>query len=135
MQTTWFLHPAGQYHGSGPFGKGMCQDFTLPHCHHHGPQGQDPYPAEGQPGCESQSSPMCRHKCDLGATNRTFDKYTYKGITQSASGVLQIQQMILEGGPVETVRTPPHPNLTRIDNVFSVVVLRTSGIYAPSSTP
>ena len=28
----------------------MCTDFTLPHCHHHGPQGDDPYPAEGEPG-------------------------------------------------------------------------------------
>merc|ERR1712028_103515 len=30
--------------------KGLCSDFTLPHCHHHGPQGADPYPAEGKPG-------------------------------------------------------------------------------------
>merc|ERR1711939_737113 len=27
----------GQYQGSGPFGKGLCSDFSLPHCHHHGP--------------------------------------------------------------------------------------------------
>merc|ERR1719272_1642639 len=36
----------GQYQGSGPFGKGLCSDFSMPHCHHHGPQGADPYPAE-----------------------------------------------------------------------------------------
>merc|ERR1719265_99957 len=35
----------GQYQGTGPFGKGLCADFSLPHCHHHGPQGKDPYPA------------------------------------------------------------------------------------------
>ena len=28
----------GQYQGTGPFGKGYCADFSLPHCHHHGPQ-------------------------------------------------------------------------------------------------
>ena len=28
----------GQYQGSGPFGKGLCSSFSLPHCHHHGPQ-------------------------------------------------------------------------------------------------
>ena len=28
----------GQYQGTGPFGKGLCSDFSLPHCHHHGPQ-------------------------------------------------------------------------------------------------
>merc|ERR1712087_719267 len=38
----------GQYQGTGPFGSGLCADYTLPHCHHHGPQGDDPYPAEGQ---------------------------------------------------------------------------------------
>merc|ERR1711934_313574 len=49
----------GQVDGSGPMGKGFCSDFSLPHCHHHGPQGADPYPAEGAPGCPSQSSPKC----------------------------------------------------------------------------
>jgi cathepsin B len=94
----------GQYQGSGPFGKGMCQDFTLPHCHHHGPKGNDPYPAEGQPGCMSQSSPKCSRKCDADATG-TFDKYTFKGQVQTASGEKAIQQMIMEGGPVETAFT------------------------------
>merc|ERR1740133_73295 len=41
----------GQYQGTGPFGAGMCSDFSLPHCHHHGPQGKDPFPAEGAKGC------------------------------------------------------------------------------------
>merc|ERR1719443_376600 len=41
----------GQYQGTGPFGPGFCSDFSLPHCHHHGPQGDDPYPAEGTKGC------------------------------------------------------------------------------------
>merc|ERR1712003_582003 len=36
------LHGAvsgGQFQGTGPFGKGFCRDYSLPHCHHHGPQG------------------------------------------------------------------------------------------------
>ena len=47
----------GQYNGTGAFGKGFCSAFSLPHCHHHGPQGDDPYPAEGKPGCPSENSP------------------------------------------------------------------------------
>jgi cathepsin B len=94
----------GQYQGSGPFGKGHCQDFSLPHCHHHGPVGNDPYPAEGAPGCPSQQSPRCARKCDAAATGK-YDKFTFKGAVQTASGVKQIQQMIMEGGPVETAFT------------------------------
>merc|ERR1711865_504329 len=53
----------GNYNATGPMGGGFCSAFSLPHCHHHGPQRDDPYPA---------------------------------------SGVTQVQQMIMEGGPVET---------------------------------
>merc|ERR1719491_2071788 len=34
----------GQFNGTGPFGKGYCNDWSFPHCHHHGPQRDDPYP-------------------------------------------------------------------------------------------
>jgi len=99
----------GQYQGSGPFGAGFCSDFSLPHCHHHGPQGDDPYPAEGAPGCPSESSPACPRKCDSTATgaHSTFseDKYSYTGETQTASGESGIQQMLMSGGPVETAFT------------------------------
>merc|ERR1712072_1414352 len=54
----------GQYKGTGPFGPGLCQDFSLPHCHHHGPQRDDPYPAEGEPGCPHADSPDHSKKCD-----------------------------------------------------------------------
>merc|ERR1712038_2150925 len=54
----------GQYQGTGPFGKGLCSDFSMPHCHHHGPQGSDPYPAEGEIGCPSQRSASCPRRCD-----------------------------------------------------------------------
>merc|ERR1712190_609806 len=71
----------GQYQGSGPFGKGLCSDFSMPHCHHHGPQGADPYPAEGKAGCPSQSSPRGPTQCDVDAVapHNSFDadKYSY----------------------------------------------------------
>jgi len=112
----------GQYQGTGPFGKGMCQDFSLPHCHHHGPQKNDPYPAEGQPGCPSQSSPQCPTKCDASAiaphNDFESDKYSFKGEVQSASGPEEIKQMIMEGGPVETAFT-----------VYSDFETYDSGIY------
>jgi len=99
----------GLYKGSGPFGAGLCSDFSLPHCHHHGPQGQDPYPAEGAPGCPSQDSPAGPRKCDASskAPHNEFksDKYSYDGNTASASGEKNIQQMIMAGGPVETAFT------------------------------
>jgi len=99
----------GQYKGSGPFGAGLCSDFSMPHCHHHGPQGEDPYPAEGAPGCPSQRSASCPRKCDDTATGDhtdfSSDKYSYTGQTETASGEKQIQQMIMTGGPVETAFT------------------------------
>merc|ERR1719238_1860813 len=76
----------GQYQGSGPFGKGLCYDFSMPHCHHHGPQGSDPYPAENAPGCPSQKSPKCAKKCDTAAnsdhSNWNEDKYSFSGNVQ-----------------------------------------------------
>jgi hypothetical protein len=157
----------GNYGGTGPMGGGYCSAFSLPHCHHHGPQGDDPcaplplrrhpspcppstypatwrsgtslvashatserareraaltcvrlcvralrarsYPAEGAPGCPSERSPRGPTSCDSDAqaphTSFSADKYTYTGTTQSASGVSRIQQMIMEGGPVETAFT------------------------------
>merc|ERR1719171_2220050 len=73
----------GQYHGSGPFGAGLCSSFSLPHCHHHGPQGEDPYPAEGKPGCPSASSPEGPKTCDADAKaphdKYESDKYSFEG--------------------------------------------------------
>merc|ERR1719359_615407 len=99
----------GQYQGSGAFGKGLCSSFSLPHCHHHGPTHGDPYPAEGAPGCPSESSPRGPSKCDSDAksphSDFSSDKYTYSGNTISASGEAGIQQAIMSGGPVETAFT------------------------------
>eukprot|EP00928_Gymnodinium_smaydae_P067200 TRINITY_DN5013_c0_g1_i1.p1 TRINITY_DN5013_c0_g1~~TRINITY_DN5013_c0_g1_i1.p1 ORF type:complete len:385 (+),score=62.33 TRINITY_DN5013_c0_g1_i1:45-1157(+) len=99
----------GQYQGSGPFGKGFCSDFSMPHCHHHGPQGDDPYPAEGAPGCPSQSSPSGPKTCDATAAaphnDYAKDKYSFSGSIVTASGEQGIQQAIMAGGPVETAFT------------------------------
>lgn len=106
------LHGAvtgGQYHGSGPFGKGLCQDFSLPHCHHHGPKGNDPFPSEGEDGCPKAKSPTCPTTCSADASeahsNFKQDKYSFDGKVISASGETAIQQMILSGGPAETAFT------------------------------
>mmetsp|Transcript_32915 Transcript_32915/g.83376 ORF Transcript_32915/g.83376 Transcript_32915/m.83376 type:complete len:379 (-) Transcript_32915:116-1252(-) len=99
----------GQYNGSGTFGSGYCSDFSLPHCHHHGPQGDDPFPAEGQPGCPFASSPQCPTKCDTSAVgeHRHFrhDKYSFRGKIVVASGERHIQRMIMAGGPVSAALT------------------------------
>merc|ERR1712232_1243595 len=99
----------GQYQGTGPFGKGLCSDFSLPHCHHHGPQGDDPYPAEGKPGCPHEKSPKAPKACGADATapHNDFanDKYTFSGKVQMAEGPSKIKQAIMKGGPVETAFT------------------------------
>jgi len=83
----------------------MCSDFSMPHCHHHGPQGKDPYPAENAPGCPSQSTPSGPKACDSDAVaphnNFAKDKYSYTGSTVSAAGETGIQQAIMAGGPME----------------------------------
>mmetsp|Transcript_49105 Transcript_49105/g.97574 ORF Transcript_49105/g.97574 Transcript_49105/m.97574 type:complete len:662 (+) Transcript_49105:70-2055(+) len=95
----------GQYQGSGPFGKGYCSDYSLPNCHHHGPQGNDPYPAEGEPGCPHANSPAGPKMCDADAkaphNDFESDKYSYSGSTITASGESHIQQAIMQGGPME----------------------------------
>jgi len=100
----------GALYSDGPaWTEGMCSDFSLPHCHHHGPQGEDPYPAEGATGCPSERSPKGPTKCDSSAGKEhsefSNDKITFSGMTQSASGEAAIQKMIMEGGPVETAFT------------------------------
>merc|ERR1711934_771002 len=70
---------------------GFCSSFSLPHCHHHGPKGNDPYPSENQPGCPSvNESPRCPRKCDEGAKapHNEFakDKYKFTGGVQNYAG-------------------------------------------------
>ena len=86
---TFFQHhgavSGGQYKGSGPFGSGFCADFSLPHCHHHGPQGDDPYPAEGKKGCPSEKSPKGPKKCGSTFWPRARTRRTRRTSTRSSA--------------------------------------------------
>jgi len=96
----------GQYNATGTFGGGFCSAFSLPHCHHHGPKGNDPYPAEGKEGCPTEYSPKGPKQCDSDAKGDhkvyATDKYSFNGTVITASGEKAIQQAIMAGGPVET---------------------------------
>ena len=111
-----------------PFGSaGLCSSFSLPHCHHHGPQGLDPYPAEDAPGCPKATSPQCPTACDAGAraphANFTADKWAFTGGAQSYAGELAIQQAVMGYGPVEVAFT-----------VYADFESYASGIYSYDGT-
>jgi len=120
----------GNQDGTGAFGGGWCSAFSLPHCHHHGPVRDDPYPSEGAPGCPSEQSPQGPKKCDSSAKSPhesfTSDKYTYTGQTHYGSGVKHIQGMLMEGGPVETAFTV----YSDFENYAGGVYKHTSGSMA-----
>jgi len=103
------LVTGGQINGTGPFGGGFCSAFDMPHCHHHGPQGNDPYPAEGTTGCPNQRSDSCPRSCDSSAVSphNQFDddKYHFDGRVASYEGEEEIMQAIQTYGPVETAFT------------------------------
>jgi len=93
---------------SDPFwGMGLCAPYALPHCHHHGDQGADPYPAEGQPGCEAQVSPAEGPKaCDASASGGAHgsfdeDKYSFDGrVVFFPSDAETIMAALMRDGPV-----------------------------------
>lgn len=97
----------GATQGDGPFdGAGLCSDFSLPHCHHHGPVGKDPYPAEGAPGCPSENSPSCPSSCGASAKapHAVFakDKFKFSGdVVTYPTDADTIAKAIMDHGPVE----------------------------------
>jgi cathepsin B len=111
--TTEGLATGGQYNGTGPLipQKGesaWCSDYTLPHCHHHGPQGNDPFPAEGTKGCPKVvvgGSPACPKDCDAeSARIKSTDTYVASGSPMIVGGEgaeKGIRQAIMAGGPLE----------------------------------
>jgi cathepsin B len=114
LDATWSYVQSGCVTGgnqadTGPLGGGFCSSFSLPHCHHHGPQGADPYPAEGTPGCPSQDSPTCPTQCDSTAKvpHNTWDKdrYKFNGQVASYSDEASIATAIMKAGPIETAFT------------------------------
>jgi cathepsin B len=120
----------GQNKGIGPFGAGYCSAFSLPHCHHHGPTKDDPYPAEGAAGCPSESSPRGPSSCDASAeaphNSFSADKYTFSGRSQSASGAAAIKQFMMEGGPCEVAFTV----YSDFENYDTGIYKHTSGSFA-----
>eukprot|EP01013_Petalomonas_cantuscygni_P007363 TRINITY_DN1914_c2_g1_i1.p1 TRINITY_DN1914_c2_g1~~TRINITY_DN1914_c2_g1_i1.p1 ORF type:complete len:377 (-),score=71.22 TRINITY_DN1914_c2_g1_i1:239-1330(-) len=112
LATAWYwirsvgVVTGGQYNHSGPFGGGWCSAFSLPHCHHHGPQKNDPYPAEGTKGCPSQSSPWCPSGCDADAQaphkEWSSDKFWFSGSVEGYGDEQSIQEAIMQHGPVES---------------------------------
>lgn len=104
IQRTGLVSGDGQ--GNGTYdADGFCSAFSLPHCHHHGPQGNDPYPDEGSAGCPTESSPKCPKACD--STSKAphnvlaSDKYTFTGKVSVFTNVAAIQTSIMTDGPVE----------------------------------
>ena len=71
------LVTGGQFNHTGKYGSdGLCSAYSLPHCHHHGPRGKDPYPSENSKGCPSvDDSPKCPNKCDSDA-KVPYDSWT-----------------------------------------------------------
>lgn len=121
------LVTGGQYNNTGPLGGGYCSAYPLPHCHHHGPQGDDPYPAEGQPGCPSESSPACPSSCDTDAESPhndwTDDKYGFSGRVVSLDDEALIQKSISQYGPIETAFSV----YSDFENYVSGVYQKTAG--------
>lgn len=127
LYTAWaYIQDDGCVSGGTQDGSVYCSDFSLPHCHHHGPQGSDPYPAEGTAGCPQQSSPQCKSDCDSNAQSPhdsyEHDRMGFTGMIAGPWGVQAIMEMIYEGGPVETAFT-----------VYGDFALYTGGIYSHQS--
>ncbi len=101
-----------KFTGTGPdpdpfAGTETCSDFSLPHCHHHGPVGKDPFPSEGAPGCPSQKSPKGPTECDAGSSLKyEDDKYTFTGsVAMMGKNETYLQTEIMTNGPVTVAFT------------------------------
>jgi len=113
---------------SDPFdGMNLCSAFSLPHCFHHGPENTSPYPAEGDEGCATQSTPRGPTSCDSTADSPNADfksnKYSFKGTVEFfPNDVATIQNAIMTNGPVETAFT-----------VYEDFEDYAGGVYVPAS--
>jgi len=114
--------------GAGAFDNdGLCSKFSLPHCHHHGPTGSDPYPAENTAGCPAvTTSPRCPTKCDADAkaphNDFASDKYSFTGSVTTFANANAIAESIFTSGPVEAAFS-----------VYSDFENYASGIYSHKS--
>jgi len=121
IQTAGLV-TGGQYNSS----EGLCSDYSLPHCHHHGPQGSDPFPAEGTTGCpKATTSPQCPTSCDKRSTRKfADDKYSFKGTVYMYNEEKAIRKAIMANGPVEAAFSV----FADFENYVSGVYQHTSGI-------
>jgi cathepsin B len=131
------LATGGQYKNTGPFGdEGLCVDFSLPHCHHHGPQGDDPYPAEGKPGCPSVTeSPQCPTSCDADAkapfNDFKKDRFSFTGrVAAVESDADAIAAEIMANGPVEAAFTVYADFENYVGGIYHATSQQTMGGHA-----
>jgi len=129
MYIQYYGLSTGAGQGNGTFDNGgFCSNFKMPHCHHHGPQGDDPYPAEGTAGCPSQTSPACPTACDSTAVppHNANDKYGFSGsVTTFPNDMATIQNAIMMTGPVEAA----FDVYSDFEDYVSGVYKHTSGSY------
>jgi len=142
LETAWDyintqgLVTGGQYKNSGPFSDlGTCSAFSLPHCHHHGPQGDDPYPAEGTKGCPNvNESPACPTACDAGAKAPYNDfqkaRYSFAGSVQNIADEEGIMQAIMQHGPVEAAFTVMGDFENYVSGIYHATSEKTLGGHA-----
>lgn len=86
----------------------FCSKFSLPHCHHHGPQRNDPFAPEGDASCpevSAASSPSCPSSCDpdANAPHGSFrvDRYRIAGGWVSwFQGATSIAEALVTDGSV-----------------------------------
>jgi len=121
LYTPWdFIHRYGVVTGgqtwydeaspkSDPFDDerdSFCASFSMPHCFHHGPENDSPYPAENEPGCPSQTAPnngFGFDACDANSTVKSYsgDKYTFDGSVTDFFGEDKMMESIMTDGPLE----------------------------------
>ena len=112
-----------------PFaGDSTCSDFSLPHCHHHGPIRDDPFPPEGSPGCPQQKSPKGPKACDADSKLKyESDKYTFTGgVKMVGMNETYLQAEIMANGPVTVAFTV----YSDFENYAGGVYVHTTGTMA-----
>ena len=119
------LVTGGQYNHTGPFGDlGLCSAYSLPHCHHHGPRGEDPYPAEGHKGCKPFDSPQCPRACD-GSARQPFD--SMKNVYKASGGQDVVHELDGEKAMMHALAT--HGSLSVSMDVYEDFENYQSGVY------
>eukprot|EP01052_Picozoa_sp_SAG31_P052302 SAG31_NODE_12850_length_912_cov_0.864699_1_plen_140_part_10 len=122
-----------EFKGTGPnpdpfADASTCADFSMPHCHHHGPIRDDPFPSEGSAGCPQQKSPKGPTECDAGSKlTYSTDKYTFEGdVKMVGRNETYLQAEIMANGPVTVAFTV----YSDFENYAGGVYVHTTGTMA-----